>query len=239
MKKINILSMIVLVALLVMPYKQALGNETLIERISTAIPYYYQNDINVTVENNGIVKLEGNVNTLYDKDRIFEIVARIPGVSEIKNDILIKSALIPDDEIRNNIIQEMKLVSAISEPGRIKVTVNDGIVFLDGTVSYYREKMMAKSIASWQKGVKGIQNNLVVLPHSVARSDENLQKMLSQVMEYNFPLEHNVTFKVKDGVVTLNGTTTTLWAKNNIPEEFSKIIGIKKVKNNLKVYVKS
>ena len=239
MKKINILSMIVLVALLVMPYKQALGNETLIERISTAIPYYYQNDINVTVENNGIVKLEGNVNTLYDKDRIFEIVARIPGVSEIKNDILIKSALIPDDEIRNNIIQEMKLVSAISEPGRIKVTVNDGIVFLDGTVSYYREKMMAKSIASWQKGVKGIQNNLVVLPPSAARSDENLQKMLSQVMEYNFPLEHNVTFKVKDGVVTLNGTTTTLWAKNNIPEEFSKIIGIKKVKNNLKVYVKS
>jgi osmotically-inducible protein OsmY len=141
----------------------------------------------------------------------------------------------PDNMIKTNILNEMKLVSAIKEPDRIKVRVDKGQVFLDGTVSYKREKKMMRTLVSWHKGVKAIVNNLEVLPPRKAQSDGNLTKVLEQIMKYEFPTQKNVAFTVTNGRVELYGQTETMWAKRHIAEKFSEIIGISKVENNLVV----
>ena len=73
------------------------------------------------------------------------------------------------------------------------------------------------------------------LPPKKAKSDENLKRVLQGILDNRFPIEKNVDFGIKDGVVTLNGTVTTLWAKNQIEEIFSNVIGVKSVNNYLAV----
>ncbi len=126
-------------------------------------------------------------------------------------------------------------MSSILDPDRIEAEVNKGVVILKGKVSFYREKIMAQTVASWQEGVKGLINEIKVLPPKKAKSDENLRDILQAILDAQFSLEKNVYFEIEDGVVTLNGATKDLWFKERIEEEFANVIGVKKVINNLKV----
>lgn len=220
---------------LLMFQTMAIAQDKLEENVEESIANYYYEDFTVTADEEGNVTLEGEVNTLYDKYRIFQIVSKVAGVRTITNNIIVDTELLPDEVIETNIRQEMQLVSSILEPDRITVEVNDGIVFINGKVSFYREKIMMRTIASWQEGVKGIVNRLEVLPFKEAVSDENLKTVLNQIMEYEFSAEKEVEFTVNNGNVTLTGTANSLWAKRNIEEKFSDVLGIKDVDNKLDV----
>ena len=197
--------------------------------------YYYSNDFQIMSTDNGRVEIKGKVNTLYDKLNIFDIVSQIPGVKEITDNIVVNSSLLPDDVIEANIISEIKVAKSILEPDRIQVHVDNGEVILNGEVSFYREKLLAETIASWQEGVTGISNEIKVLPTKQAVSDDNLNLEFQEILKNQFPLNKQLTFNVKDGVVTLNGKAYSLWDKRQIEKEFYHVIGVKKVINNLKV----
>ena len=66
----------------------------------------------------------------------------------IKDLVTVKTPSLPNDIIKANIIRTIKDNSVILEPDSISVTVNNGLVFLKGTVSYYQEKLMATTISS-------------------------------------------------------------------------------------------
>jgi osmotically-inducible protein OsmY len=210
-------------------------SKKLATRVMNHLQSYYTEIFDITADNNGKVVVKGETNTLYDKLRIFDLISQVPGVKYIENDIEVNAPILPDEVIKDNIIQEMKLVSSILEPDRIKVNVDNGVVFLTGEVSYFREKIMAETVASWQQGVKGIMNDLNVLSAKKAVSDENLTAVISEVLKNSFPLDSKVTFKVDQGAVTLTGPVAGLWDKNQIEKEISKILGVKKVVNNLQV----
>jgi osmotically-inducible protein OsmY len=204
-------------------------------RVYDALGSYYLQDFDITANSEGNVTIEGQVNTLNDKYRVFEIISGVKGVKAISNQLTINTPMLPDNVIKNNIANELNMVSAIVEPERIDVKVDNGIVFLNGKVSYYREKIFAKTVASWHEGVKGIVNKIEVLPTKKARSDENLERVLQGIMDNRFSIEKNVTFTIDNGVVTLTGKATTLWAKDKIEEAFANVMGIKSVDNNLTV----
>lgn len=211
------------------------NNNNLAQRVQNEISNYYDNLFNITATKNGDVRIEGRVNSLYDKLRIFDIISRVRGVKGIQDFVSVHTKMLPDDMIKSNLEDELRLDKSILEPNRIKVTVANGIVELNGTVSYYRERLMAETIASWQKGAKGIVDNLKVLPPKVAVSDENLRFILKDVLRYHFPIEKKVKFQVHNGVVTLSGYTHTLWAKNHIAKDFHRVKGVKDVINNIKI----
>ena len=207
--------------------------EKLLDRIKDAIPNYYEDAYNVSIINGGTVQINGDVNTLYDKYRVYDIIAKVPGVKKIINQLEVDSPPIPDDMIKDNINEEKHLVSSILEPDKIKVRVDNGIAFLDGVVSYNREKLMMLTLTSWQKGVKGIINNIKVLPPKVARSDTNLKSILNEILKNEFPIENSVQFTVENGIVNLNGTVSTLWIKKKMTESFANVLGVQGVINNL------
>lgn len=213
----------------------AKSNSELIKKVEKTIGLYYPQDFDISVSQNGIVKIKGDVNTLYDRYRVYEIVSKIPGVRKIEDDLYVDAPMLPDKEIENDIIEQFKIVRSILEPEKIKVHVDNGIVFLNGEVSFQREKEAAETAASWQQGVKGIVDDLKVLPPSVAVSDENLHAVLRNVLKDQFPLEKDVRVAIKDGVVTLNGTVRVLWVRRRIAKEFSRVIGVKNVVNKLRV----
>lgn len=212
------------------------NNDKLEDKVSSKILNYYDNpSIEVTTNKNGDIELSGTVNTLYDKLRIYEIASEVKGVKKIEDLIDIQANPLPDKEIQQNISEEMHLNNAIIEPDRIKITVDNGEVILDGTVSYPREKEMAETLTSWQNGVLGITNNLKVLPYKKAIDDNNLNLILGEILKTHYGLEKGVTYKVNKGVVTLDGTVSSLWAKKNIEDDFFRVLGVNYVKNNLKV----
>ncbi len=142
------------------------------------------------------------MNSLFDRLRIFEIVAKVPGVKFIVNNLDVITDMIPDKMILNNILNQLGKILSILEPIRIKVSVTNGFVFLTGEVSYYREKIMTETVASWQQGVKGIENEITVLPSQKAVSDDKLKIILQEILKNHFGIEKTVTFMVRNRTVT-------------------------------------
>lgn len=220
----------------------AIADEDLEDRVHSAIAAQYRLvgepggvvAITVEKEDEGTVVLRGEVHTLYDKYRIHEITSGISGVRKIANHLRVSTEPVPDAIIRDNILDEMQYNSAIVEPEKIEVRVDSGLVYLSGDVSFYREKMMMRTIASWQKGVIGIINTIDVKPPEKAFSDENIKSLLYSILEdqYNTSTE-NVEITVNQGRVTVNGTVRNLWTKRNIEEEFQNVIGVLEVNNYL------
>ena len=210
--------------------------EKLAVKVERAIDnYFYPENIGVKADADGKVILSGDVNSLYDRLRIYEIVSSVPGVTYIENKLVVNNELVPDKIILEDIRTNLDRSSSILEPDRIKVRIDHGFVFLTGDVSYYREKIMAETVASWEKGVTGIENEITVLPPQKAVSDANLKTVLQEILKDRFGIEKDVTFTVNDGIVTLNGKTTTLWADQHIKDDFSHVVGVKRVYDNIKV----
>lgn len=207
----------------------------LITDVENKIENYYTENFKISADKNGIVSISGEVNTLFDKLKIGELVSEVKGVKEIHNNIQVQNVITADDIIKANIENETKLNDAILEPEKIKIEVNNGVVTLSGTVSYFREKLMMQTIASWQDGVSDLIDHIIVMSPSAAKSDANLTEIIIDLLNKNFPLEKNIMFDINNGSVNLYGTVNDLYAKNHIQEDIQRIIGVKNVVNEMKI----
>jgi osmotically-inducible protein OsmY len=199
------------------------------------LTYYPQANISVKDEGTGKIKLTGDTDVLYDKLRIFEIVSGIQGVHKIENSIVVNTTQLPDAEILANIKSELNLVRGISEPDLLQIAVSNGVAILKGKVRFQREKTVLETMVSWQEGVKGIVNEVEVMPILNAISDSSLNGTINDLLTSQFGPEKEVQFSVKTGHVTLDGHVSTLWAKFKIEDEIRRIVGVTKVINNLEV----
>ena len=211
------------------------NSDKLINNVENKIANYYTETFEVSADNNGAVTIGGEVGTLFDKLKIGELISRVRGVKAVNNNIDVNTTMLPDDAIKANIEEDLQRNNVILEPEKINVDVKDRVVHLSGTVSYFREKLMAQSLASWEDGVVGMTSDIVVLSPVAARSDANLTEIIIDLLNKNYPLEKNVEFKINNGVVDLFGTVSDLYAKNHIAEDIQHIIGVKNVLNEIKV----
>src|SRR4030081_1942871 len=90
-------------------------------------------DIAVAVKD-GVVTLSGYVSTYWEKDAAEKAVKRVYGVKGVANDIEVKlTSKRTDPEIARDAVHELE--SHVSIPAdKIKVTVKNGWVTLEGTV---------------------------------------------------------------------------------------------------------
>lgn len=193
----------------------------------------YNDTYKISVDTKGIMTIEGEVKTLYDKLNIGELISRIDGVQKIINKITVQVEPTADNVIKDNIENEFQLNNIILEPEKIKVQVNNGVVNLSGTVSYFREKLMAQSIASWQDGVTDMTSDIQVMSPSLVKSDNNLKDIIADILHKSFPMENNIKFDINKGNVKLYGTTKNIYAKNHIIEEIHHVLGINDVTDEI------
>ncbi len=223
------------------------GEKNLSEKVTAAITSRYDpSDVEVKIKDEGWVVLNGEVHTLYDKYRIYEIASHLNGVKRITNDIRVnpirtpeiqKTNNLPADIIEHNVRTLMDRNAAIEEPEKISVAVDGSLVILSGQVHFYREKILARTVASQVRGVTAIKNDIKVTPLNKAINDNNIKEVLESILRNEFPLvdRNQIDIKVEDGSVTLSGTVQNLWVKNNIAEEFASIEGVIDLINKLEV----
>jgi osmotically-inducible protein OsmY len=191
-------------------------------------------DIEVKSVNEGIVVLSGDAKTLSAHRRAIEDARAVPGVRQVASEIRSPDQL-GDEEIWDagehaSTTDEMKAamsdawittkvkVSLMAEPGLSPMGVNvdtrDGVVTLFGTTTTEDLKRRATARARDVAGVKGVENELQVVPDAAAKhvevEDEQVLAAVQKRLETSDSLEDaDIRVAVKNGVVRLTGKVAT------------------------------
>ena len=190
-------------------------------------------DIEVKSVNNGVVVLAGKAKTLSAHRRAIEDARAVAGVrqvaSEIKSPDELADAEIWEDGRQGDasgvgaaasdswITTKVK-VHLMAKPGlsplAINVDTRQGIVTLFGSVETDELKSRAATEARMVKGVKGVENDLQVVPNVSAKrveaADDQVQAAVEKRLESRDSLEDaKIHVAVENGVVRLTGTVDT------------------------------
>ncbi len=120
----------------------------------------------------------------------------------------------------------------------VSLTVEDGIVTLNGTVELYRDKLDAASKVKKIKDVTGVRNDITVAGETVP--DAQLQKKLAKQLAhdrvgYSDNAFNYVALSVKDGVVTLSGDAMWDPPKDSALAIVARTSGVRDVVDDVKV----
>lgn len=132
------------------------------------------------------------------------------GVQAIANDIEVKPLTRTDPEIARDVVEAMRLDLTI--PGdRIKTSVRDGFVSLEGTVEWNYQREAAESRARNVSGVRGLINSIALKPRmSTTEVKTKIEDALRRSAEVD---AHRITVSMQDGIVTLNGQVHSWFEK--------------------------
>jgi osmotically-inducible protein OsmY len=119
----------------------------------------------------------------------------------------------------------------------VKVTVDNGIATLSGTVDLYEYKEDADKRAHKVKGIAGVRNEIQVAGASV--SDEQLKQKLLEKLQYDRVGYGNafnaISLDVRGGVVMLGGHARTEVDKDSALTLVSMYPGVKDVQDEIEV----
>ena len=146
------------------------SDNQLAEEVAHAIRMYPWYDIFDWVEgtvHNGVVTLTGAVREPFHKDDYGKIVARIPGVKQVHNELRVLPLSTFDDQIRwaaaSTIYRDPMFTRyAIQANPPIHIIVEDGKVTLKGVVANAMEKQIAETKVRTNVMAFGVTNDLHV-----------------------------------------------------------------------------
>ena len=142
-----------------------------------------------------------------------------------------------DEQLRLEVVAELKRERKISNPNRIEVTVKNGVVTLSGKVDHYVDQLVAVEAVERVIGVKGVvQESEVELPAASKRDDLEIYHSATAAIKHNslIPSDH-VKVAVKDGKVKLDGEVQEEHQKTEAGITVSKVLGVTAVINDLVV----
>jgi osmotically-inducible protein OsmY len=170
-------------------------------------------DIAVAVKD-GVVTLSGFVRSYWDKDAAEQAVKRVYGVRGVANDIEVKpSSTRTDPEIARDAVHELE--SHVSIPSdKIKVTVKNGWVTLEGSVDWQYQKTLAESAVKKLRGVIGIINNIEVKPKV---SPTEVKSKIEEALRRSAELARRISVEVDGNTVKLHGSVRS-WAEKEDAE---------------------
>lgn len=203
------------------------------------------NKLNIHIEtDDGVVQLDGFVDTTEQSGKAGEIAASVQGVQSVKNNLVVKEEsvgeYIDDSLIMAKIKAAFALDSAVSVLS-IKVNSLNGVVQLSGFVDAAEEARKAEEIAAGIKGVKFVRNDIIVNPVKQEGIGEYIDDSAITVkVKSAFAFDPSVSaldVKVKTfkGVVQLSGFVDTAEQARRASEIAGGIKGVKSVQNNIVV----
>ena len=182
----------------------SIQNEYIIEDKS------WYNDVEVAV-NDGKVTLTGDVKTLRDKRVAATLASTVRGVTSIDNKIKVTPRESAAASELAESVQRALLINTATESYEIDVKANDqGKVTLTGDVASYAERTLADQIAASTRGVRDVNNQIMVL-YPEDRIDSEIRQDVVQKLKYDALIDaSDIEVEVKNDRVTLSGQVGSL-----------------------------
>jgi osmotically-inducible protein OsmY len=152
----------------------------------------------------GVVTLSGIVDTYSRKLAAERATQRVKGVKVVAVDIEVKvndSQATSDQEIATAVRNALMWNSNVDDD-KIEVKVDNGWVYLDGTVDWKFEKGVAETMIEGLNGVRGITNNITIKTKKLDQHD--ISKRIASAFH------RNATVDAKAIEVLVSGNTVTL-----------------------------
>jgi osmotically-inducible protein OsmY len=197
-------------------------------------PILHASEIGVAVKN-GIVTLSGIVDS-YTKKIVAEKAAKkVSGVTAVAVDIQVGLSPVfkrTDSEIAETILDALKLHTAITSP-KIKFTVEDGRVTLEGNVEWEYQRRAAQSAIENLPGIRDVSNFIVVSP-KVVGTDVKLK--IDEAFHRSATIDaERVTVDVVGSKVILKGTVRSMAEKEDAAAAAWNAPGVDNVDNRLEI----
>ena len=139
-----------------------------------------------------------------------------------------------DREIQEQVLAALEWEPSIDAAG-IGVTVADGVVTLQGTVTTFLQRSAAERVTRHVFGVRGIANDLQVMPTSAtSRTDSAIAQAAANALEWDSGVPDNaIKPTVSNGWVTLNGTVGWQFQKSAAERAVRNLYGVIGVTNSI------
>ena len=180
----------------------------------------------------GVITLTGQVDSYKKKHDAEDAAKCVSGVKAVVEKIEVKfgeTEINVDNEIADEVLSNLKKNFAINNQ---KVKVENGWVTLEGELRWNNQKQYAKSSIISIIGVKGVTNNITIIPDQSTVEKKNIEYALARNWAIN---EQDVNVKVSGNQVVLTGVVHSLYQKEQAEKISWNAPGVWSVVNELLV----
>ena len=191
-------------------------------------------DVGVGRVVDGVVYLQGRVESAGLVDDAIEMLGGVPGIRDIVSEAkIVVGIVITDEDLVSGVKQALRVEPSIHEEF-IDVRANNGVVTLEGSADSFEQRVLATRIAAHIPGVRAAKNYLSTL-QTPTSFDEAVENELLKALALSDINMNDVRVSLVGGLAHLDGTVDSPEQRDRARRIAEALPGVRAVQNDLVV----